>query len=410
MVPVPEPAPRWKAVRAAFPGLDDKVFLDAACVSLAPEPARRAIHDFLDRVMMLPSTDATEHHIWLDEGRRRAAKEAAILIGASEEEIALVESTSHGLNLAVNGLDLAGGDNVVLCDLDFVGVAAPWAVKAREKGLDLRFVRNHGGRVEIEDVAKAMDGRTKVLCFSSVMWSSGYKLDLGALSALARERGALLMLDVIQHLGPLRFDVRETPADVVVCGGHKWLNAPFGCGFLYIRREVLPAFRPTMWGYLSLTPPEGGWGTYFATPEISLLRRYEFVTDARKMETGGTSNYPGAFGLAASLALFNEIGPEATEARVQDLVTRLVDALDAERFTLVSPRERERRSGIVVFTASGDSAQDGRILARLRERRVCVSQRYTSRVGGLRASVHFFNNEADVDALVREAARARAEV
>jgi selenocysteine lyase/cysteine desulfurase len=397
----------WEAVRASFPGLEDKVFLDAACVSLAPSEAGEAIRRFVERVTMLPSVDATEHHIFLDEGRRGAAKEAANLIGASEDEIALVESTSHGLALAANGLALSGDDNVVLCDLEFVGVATPWAVRARETGLDLRFVRNREGRIEIEDIEKSMDGRTKVICISSVMWSSGHRLDLAALSALASSRGAILILDVIQHLGPFRLDVRETPADVVVCGGHKWLNAPFGCGFMYIRKESLPRFRPSLWGYLNLTPPEGGWGTYFATPTISPLRPYEFVKEARKMETGGTSNYPGAFGLAASLALFNRIGPRAIEDRVQHLVGRLIEGLDAEKFRLVSPREARSRSGIVVFTARGGSGQDGGILARLRERRVCISQRYTNGVGGLRASVHFFNNEADVDTLVREAARTR---
>ena len=399
----------WPAIRSWFPGLADKVFMDAAAVSLAPHQAREAIGRFLEWVVMVPSADATEHHIVLDEGRRNARREAAALIGASEDEIALVESTSHGLALAANGLPLRGGQNVILCDLEYVGVVTPWAVRARETGLDLRFVRNRAGRIEVEDVAAAMDGDTGVVCLSTVQWSNGFRLDLTALSALTRDRGVPLVVDAIQQLGAIRLDVRETPVDVIACGGHKWLNAPFGCGFLYVRRDFIPRVRPSLWGYLNLTPPQGGWGVYLATPEISPLRPYEFITTAQRLETGGTSNYPGACGLAAALAIINGIGAAAIEGRIHALVDRLIDGLLGRGFRLVSPRERGCRSGIVTFTASGDAALDGRIVDRLRKKRVCVSQRYTSRVGGVRVSVHFFNDEDDVDTLVREAARARDE-
>lgn len=403
------PVTDWSAVRSWFPGLDDKVFLDSACVSLAPRQAREAIAAFVENVTMLPTADATEHHIILDDGRQQARAEAARLVGARPEEIALVESTTHGLNLAACGLPLSGGENVVLCDLEYLGVAAPWAARARETGFDLRFVRHREGRIEMEDVARAVDDNTRAICLSTVLWTNGFRLDLAALSRLARERGTLLVLDVIQHLGAMRLDLRETPADIVVCGGHKWLNAPFGCGFAYVGPEALVRLRPLMWGYLNLLPPEGGWGRLFATPGLTPIRRYEFVETAQRFETGGTSNYPGAYGLAASLRLFNEVGPAAIEERIGSLTDRLDAALRDAGFRIVTPAGRKSRAGILTFTASGDPAADEKILAALRRRRVCISQRYTNRVGGLRASVHFFNNEADVDALVREARRARDE-
>lgn len=399
----------WESVRASFPGLDDKVFLDAACISVAPRQAQEAVSEFLRKAVMAPLTDATEHHIDLDGARGDARRAAAALIGASEEEIALVESTTHALNLAAHGVGMRGGENVILCDTEYIGVVTPWAARARESGFDLRFVRNREGRIEPEEIAGAMDERTRAICVSSVQWSSGYRLDLPALSALARERGALLILDSIQHLGAMPLDVRQTPVDMIACGGHKWLNAPFGCGLLYVRRELLPELRPLLRGYMSLTLPEGGWGRYFATPGITPLRPYEFVETAEGLETGGTSNYPGLYGFTAAVGLINEIGVAAIEQRIHALVDRLVEGMLARGFRLISPRERERRSGIVVFTASGDPALDGRIVAGLRERRVCVSRRYTNHVGGLRVSVHFFNNEEDIDTLVREADRARRE-
>ena len=86
--------------RQHFPGLLDKVFLDAACVSLAPRPAVDAIQKFLDLAMVCPHESSTAHHIFMDEMRAAARPAVARLINAHDDEIALVESTSHGLSLA----------------------------------------------------------------------------------------------------------------------------------------------------------------------------------------------------------------------------------------------------------------------------------------------------------------------
>ncbi|MGH7484313.1 MAG: aminotransferase class V-fold PLP-dependent enzyme, partial [bacterium] len=98
--------------RQHFPGLLDKVFLDAACVSLAPRPAVEAIEKFLDLTMICPHESSTVHHIFMDELRAAARPAAARLINAHEDEIALVESTSHGLSLATNAIPLEPGDRI----------------------------------------------------------------------------------------------------------------------------------------------------------------------------------------------------------------------------------------------------------------------------------------------------------
>ncbi len=103
-------------------------------------------------------------------------------------------------------------------------------------------------------------------------------------------------------------DVGETPVDILACGGHKWLNSPFGAGFMYVRRGIWDRLVPPVAGYLAVTPPPDGWGAYFQTPSISPLQSVSFWPDARRFETGGTANYPGAIGLAASVRMINEIG------------------------------------------------------------------------------------------------------
>jgi selenocysteine lyase/cysteine desulfurase len=393
-------------IRDQFPALKEKVFLDAACASLAPRAAVEAIREFLDVALRCPSRSSTLHHIAMDDMRARARPEIARLINAGEDEVALVESTTHGLSIAANSLPLERGDRVLLCDLEFMQVAVPWCQKREEAGIEIDVVPHHNGEVRIEDIADRIGSRTRVVSISSVQWSNGYRSDLGALGALCRDRGVWLVVDAIQQLGAMPIDVKETPVDMLACGGHKWLNSPFGAGFLYARRDLVEELRPPVAGYLSLEEPEGGWGNYFQTPSIKPVRDYRFVREARRYEVGGTSNYPGAVGLAASVRMINELGVSRIRDRVYDLTDRLIAGLQEIGVEIVTPLDRRNRSGIVTFSV-GEARDNLELMERLLERQVLVSVRYTSHIGGVRVSCHFYNSFEDIERLLDVVAKRR---
>jgi selenocysteine lyase/cysteine desulfurase len=384
--------------RQHFPGLPGKVFLDAACVSLAPRPAVEAIEKFLDLAMLCPLDSATAHHIFMDAMRAAARPAAAHLINAHEDEIALVESTSHGLSLAAHAIPLERGDRILLSELEFLEVAVPWVDKKKE-GIEIDVVPHREGKVCVEDIADRLTARTRLVALSSVQWTNGYRCDLAALSKLCRERGIWLVVDAIQQLGAIPLDVGQTPVDILACGGHKWLNSPFGCGFLYVSRDALPRLRPPLPGYLSVEDPVGGWGEYFQTPTTTPVQDYQFVCSARRYETGGTGNYPGAIGLAASLKLIHELGQENIANHIYSLTDRLLTGLDNLPVSIVTPRVRENRSGIVTFSA-GSAEQNVKLMNHLLEKKILVSVRYTSNVGGVRVSCHFYNSQEDIDTLL----------
>ncbi|MBZ5705418.1 MAG: aminotransferase class V-fold PLP-dependent enzyme [Acidobacteriia bacterium] len=389
--------------RQHFPGLLGKIFLDAACISLAPRPAVEAIQKFLDLSMVCPHESATAQHIVMDEMRAVARPAAARLINAHEDEIALVESTTHGLSLAADAIRLEPGDRVLLCDLEFMEVAVPWVQKKRE-GVEIDVVPNRNGKIQIEDIVAHLTPRTKVVAVSSVQWTNGYRLDLAALSRLCRDRQVWLLVDAIQQLGAVPLDVQQTPVDILACGGHKWLNAPFGCGFLYVRRDLLAQLRPSLTGYLSIQDPPGGWGEYFQTPTITPVQDYPFVSTARRYETGGTANYPGAVGLAASLNLIHSLGQQPIAEHVHALTEQLIAGLDQLPVTVVTPRARKNRSGIVTFSA-GSAEENVKLMNRLLEKKILVSVRYTSNIGGVRVSCHFYNSAEDIETLLAELKR-----
>jgi selenocysteine lyase/cysteine desulfurase len=398
------------AARACFPGTRDRVFLDAACVSLLPVQAEAALRRLGEDLLSCPAGDASAHHIALDRTAEQPRREAARLIGARPEDVALVESTTHGLEIVAATVPLGRGDKVLVGDTEFLGLAVPWVPRQERDGFHIEVVPNRGGRLLVDDFARAADGHARLILLSSVQWSSGYRADLAAFSALARERGLVLVVDAIQQLGAFPLDVGRTPVDFLVCGGHKWLNAPAGRGFLYVNPRQAERRPPPAWGYLNIEEPAGGWADYFATPATPAVRPYAFTPTARRFEVGGTANYPGNVVLGSALALINELGPAAIEAHVRGLTDRLIEGLTRAGAPVVTPPEPEARSGIITFTLGRGPGRDAECLRRLRERRILISQRYTAGVGGLRVSAHFFNNEDDICRLVEAVAEERGRV
>lgn len=391
------------SIRSQFPALREKTFLDSACVSLAPVAAVEAIGQFLDLAVHCPARSATLHHIAMDEMRSRARTEVARLLHADEAEIALVESTSHGLNIVAEALPLERGDRVILGDLEFLEIGVPWCQKRELMGLELDVVPNRNGKILVEDIAARITRRTRAVVMSSVQWSNGFRINLNALSGLCRQRGIWLVVDAVQQLGAFPIDVQKTPVDFIACGGHKWLNAPFGAGLLYISNAVRPVLRPPLAGYLSLETPDGGWGNYFQTPDITPVRDYQFVNAARRFEVGGTSNYPGGIGLAASVHMINELKPDNIATHILQLTDSLLSGLEKQNVEIVTPVEPQFRSGIVTFSL-GSREKNVALMEYLLDRKILVSVRYTSGVGGLRVSSHFFNTMADIDFLQEQVA------
>lgn len=111
-------------------------------------------------------------------------------------------------------------------------VAIPWTMR---DGIEVRLVRNRDGRVPVEDFVRMIDGSIAAVVVSAMQWSNCYRVDVKALAGECRQRDVTWIVDAIQHLGGLPFDVRELDVDFMTAGGHKWLNAPLGCGLAYDR-------------------------------------------------------------------------------------------------------------------------------------------------------------------------------
>src|SRR3954470_17462947 len=237
-----------------FPWADDTTYLNHASVGPLPERTRVALEAFNRKrsaPFQLPDRDLMHT---LAQSRSLSAR----LIGASPGEIALTLNTGFGLSLAARALPLRPGDIVLTSDKEFPANVYPWML-LKEKGVTLELAPTTAEGWPDEDflVERLRDPRVRVLAVSLVQFSNGYAVDLARLSAATRAAGTYLVVDAIQGLGQIPVDVGVTPVDLMACGAQKWLLSPWGSGFVYVRRELIPELRPAVTGSMALGGTDG---------------------------------------------------------------------------------------------------------------------------------------------------------
>ncbi len=360
-----------------FPATKEYVYLNAASISLMPLPVLRKMNDF-QKELGLRGT------VWFDEevetmAMEDARNEAAKLVGADVDEIALLSSTTEALCAIAWSLDFRRGDNVVTTDMEFPSVVYPWMRIGKEKGVEVRLAKNKEGIVEVADLEKLVDDRTKVLAISHVEYASGLRFNLKELHQLASKHGALLVVDAIQSLGVVPINVKNEGVDVLASGSYKWLLGPFGASILYVRKDI----------YEKLDPPFVGWRSTEEPFEFKPTQ-LSYAKTAKKFEYS-TTNYASKTGLAEAIKYLRRIGIERVHEYVLELTGNLMQSLSNLRgIRVITPRENERRAGIV--TIRFDGADYMEVAKKLGERGIIVSPRFES----VRFSPHVYNTEEDM--------------
>lgn len=360
---------------AEFPWTRDATYLNSASTGPIPERTRRAVDEFNRKratPYLLPDADL---FAIFTESRELIAR----MLNADPAEIALASNTSYGLNLAARALPLAPGDIVLLSDKEFPANVYPW-LALRKDGITVEVapVTAEGWPDEAHLLERIRDPRVKVLAVSLVQFSSGYRVDLAALSAATRASGTWLVVDGIQGVGIGELDLRRTPVDILSAGAQKWLLSPWGSGFTYVRRELIS----------KVDPMYVGWTAYEGTDDFSRMTEYSpaFRGDARRFEMI-TLPFQDFAGMNVSLRLLLDIGVERIAEHVRALHQPLLEWARERRVRVTSPVGAH--GSAILCLALPDSAAAH---AALREARI-----YTSlREGAIRISPHLFNTSHDM--------------
>lgn len=360
------PHPELERWRTEFPILSTRTYLNSCSLGALSRRSMGYLGEF--QALWNAMGASAWYELWLgrlDELRGRVAH----LWNAAPREIALLPSVSAALSAVGSAVDFSVRNRVVVAELDFPTQVHPWMVKP---GVEVvRVPSEDGVGIPAERWREYVDERTALVVTSHVYYSSGYIQDVARVTEIARDAGALSIIDGYQAAGQIPEDPRALGADVYVAGPLKWLLGGPGMAFLWVREERIPGLVPTI-------------ASWFGAKEQFAFRSDEFAfrDDARRFELG-TPALPTMYTALGGLEIVLEVGLPRIRERIAALTADLVARLDDAGYPLHIARDPTRRSGIVMV----QSAESAAAVRRLAERGVIVDHRGPF----IRVSPHFYN-------------------
>ncbi len=355
------------SLRKSYPALAGQTYLNTASCGLVSEATATAAQQFYQELLTQGGTARNGWYAQIPLLRQ----EVANWLGAETNEIALLPNFSVACNYVARAL--VGCSRVLLLDSDYSSLTLPWLLPdyqvhylsaAPNGAIDLDILE--------EEVKKY---RIEVLAISHVQYASGYCIDLETLGRCCRDWGVSLVVDATQSLGVVPIDLRTAPVDVLIGSGYKWMTAGFGNALLFVRRAL----------HDRLVVPAVGNNSFDDSPAVH--SRVDLHFSARLLEVGHY-DFASLLALRQAVRELQSLGQAVVHQRVQALVAYLYEQLPAS-VEVISDYAVGRRSGITVLRGGAEL-----------ERALLKQKIITSaRPMGLRISLHFYNNEADIDHL-----------
>ncbi len=378
------------AFRADFPILERSTYLVSNSLGAMPRAVGDRLAEYAARWAEL-GVRAWGRGWW--EMPVTVGDEIAPLIGAGPGEIAMLPNVTIAQTAVLSALDYSSGrDTIVMTELDFPSVRYVYDELATRLGARIVVVPSDDGvGIDAERVIDAIDGRTRLVAISHVLFRSAYIMDVDAICRRAREVGALVSLDAFHSVGIIPVDVKALGADFLTGGVLKWLCGGPGGAFLYASPETTR----------DLTPSFTGWQAH--EHPFAFEGEMTYAQHAWKW-LNGTPSIPSLFAAIEGPRLVRQAGIERVRAKSLRQTTRLIELADARGYRLTAPREPERRGGTVAFDVPHAYGVAQALLAA----NVIVDYRPNA---GIRIAPHFYTSDAElehaidtIDAILRDEA------
>jgi selenocysteine lyase/cysteine desulfurase len=375
--------------RAETPGCEHVVHLNNAGASLPPQPVLDAVIGHLELEARIGGYEAHEQN---EEAIERFYDATAELIGARRAEIAFCSSATRAWDMAFYAFEFRRGDRILTSVADYISNYLAYIQVARRTGVEVVTVPNdEHGQVSVSRLRELVDERVKLIAITHVPTNGGLVNPVAEIGATAREAGIPYLVDACQSVAQLPVDVDEIGCDMLSATGRKFLRGPRGTGFLYVRRGLLEQLEPPL--------------VDMRAAEWTAPGEYELRNDGRRFEEW-EQDYAGKAGLAAAVDYALEWGVQNTWPRVHELAEHLRSGL-AEVGAMIHDAGRER-CGIVTFSLDAVTPHD--LKQRLADERINVTVAETSHAvidarerslpDLVRASVHYFNTDDEIDRAV----------
>lgn len=382
----------FRDIRAAIPALANSIYLNTGTFGPLPTPVAdeiRRVYGQIEREGTFSPGVFWQLELAGFEGVRR---QVAALLHAEPAEVALTRNVTDGINIVLHGLDWRPGDQVILTDQEHPSGAVPWLALAERSGVALRWLELVDDADEIvARFQRLLTPHTRLAQLSHVSCLTGLRLPVERLCRLARQAGALILVDGAHAEGQFAVDVQALGCDFYAACGHKWLLGPQGVGMLYLRREHVERLRP-IWL---------GWDV--GQPFERASRSYQLQDTAARFEQS-TRAWPLYLAFGKAIEFVEAVGLGAIAARVQGLRRDFVGQLRAvPGVTVLSPLDPAMGTGLVTVRVAGWPCE-------ALQQRLWEQQRIITNVicefNALRFSLAFFTAEEELAATVQAVADA----
>lgn len=376
-----------KRIRAETPGCEAVLHFNNAGASLPPQPVYQAVTDHLKLESRIGGYEAEAH---AQEKLQRFYQAFARLLNCDPVEIAFIENATRAWDMVFYAIPFKPGDRILTAQAEYASNYLAFLHVAKQKDLKIDVVPNDAsGQISIDALEEMIDEDVKLIAITHVPTQGGLINPAEAVGQIARRHNILYLLDACQSVGQMPIDVRKIKCDMLSGTGRKYLRGPRGTGFLFIRRPLIELLEPP---FIDLHA-----ATWIDKDQFKIRN------DARRFENW-ESYIAGRIGLATAVDYALEIGLEAIQERVQYLAALLRNR--RSEFAGVVVRDLgQHRCGIVTFTKENESAsalkqrlashQINISVSPARYARLDLDSRGISELA--RASVHYFNSEAEID-------------
>ncbi len=375
-------------LRAETPGVEQVTHFNNAGSSLMPAAVLDAQKLYLDLEARIGGYEAYDQE---QININRVYDAVAELLRCCREEVAIVENATVAWDMAFYSLPLGPGDRILTAQSEYGANFVAYLHAARRTGAVIEVIPNdESGATSPQALESMLDDRVKLISVSHVPTNGGLVNPAAEIGAIANKHGITFLLDACQSAGQLDLDVNELGCDLLSATGRKYLRGPRGTGFLYVKHSILDTLDPPMIDHLA--------ADWVAADE------YRLRADARRFENW-ESNYAAKVGLAVAVDYALDVGLAPIEARVVELAASLRRVLEEIPGVTVHDLG-ERRCGIVTFSVEGHQATAVKSVLQARRINVSVSDPASTLIDSthralpdmVRASVHYFNSDAEVNA------------
>jgi L-cysteine/cystine lyase len=372
--------------REQFPALANKTYFNYGGQGPMPQGAMDAITQSEAHIQHI-GPFGNEAYGWIAPQIQATREAIASELHVPTQTITFTENVTVGCNIAIWGIEWQAGDNILLSDCEHPGVIATAQEIARRFAVEvttcpLMATLNEGDPVEV--IAQYLRPNTRLVVLSHVFWNTGQVLPIDKIAEICNANHSLLLIDAAQSVGALPLNLTELGVDFYAFTGHKWLCGPAGVGGLYVRPEIRESLKPTFIGLRGIVVD-------------SESQPVSWLPDGRRYEVS-TLAYPLYVGLREAIAIHQQWGTsreryEQICCNSEYLWQKLVALGDVKCLGTSPPQ-----SGIVPFQLTKQPQASLKLVEFLESQRILT--RTIANPSCIRASVHYFTLESEIDLLV----------